>query len=365
MSDASVVFLPWVRQGLAARIATPDPLKTPLPAQAPLGVALGVNNVDAASVGVRLFGPADVIGIDPRQVVRTEPPAGTDNYESNDLAAVEFDNPDLPWLFTPAAADGQGRVRPWIVLVVVRKQDGVRLRPPRTELLPVLEIGAPAVPSQELPDLVDSWAWAHAQLGAHVGATEGELRDVLVNYPQLVGLASAVAAAAHEEHRIHRVRGARVRSGTARGTRRHTGRRTRRSSPHGAAAPNAPGNVSLPVYYHWEFRTGAARRFRIDRRASCSRAISRIPSAGVRWISARPGFIVPQTTPPTVIPPVMLEGALQPVGAPRAAFPDDTTKTWQQKLQSIVNVARRERTGRERRAGARSADLRPLLCGPQ
>ena len=25
MSDASVVFLPWVRQGLAARIATPDP----------------------------------------------------------------------------------------------------------------------------------------------------------------------------------------------------------------------------------------------------------------------------------------------------------------------------------------------------
>jgi hypothetical protein len=28
-----------------------------------------------------------------------------------------------------------------------------------------------------LPDLADSWAWAHAQLGAHVGATEDELRD--------------------------------------------------------------------------------------------------------------------------------------------------------------------------------------------
>ena len=165
MSDASVVFLPWVRQGLAARITAPDPLKTPLPAQAPLGVTVGVNDTEAASVGVRLFGPADVIGIDPRQVVRTEPPAGTDDYESNDLAAVEFDNPDLPWLFTPAAADAQGRVRPWLVLVVVRKQEGVRLRPPRTEPLPVLEIGSPAVPSQELPDLIDSWAWAHAQVG--------------------------------------------------------------------------------------------------------------------------------------------------------------------------------------------------------
>ena len=42
MSDAGVIFLPWLRQGLAARIATPDPLTTPLPAQAPLGVTLGV-----------------------------------------------------------------------------------------------------------------------------------------------------------------------------------------------------------------------------------------------------------------------------------------------------------------------------------
>ena len=52
-----------------------------------------------------------------------------------------------------------------------------------------------------------------------------------------------------------------------------------------------------------------------------------------------PGFVLPQTTPPTVIPPIMLEGALQPVKAPRALFPDDATKTWQQQLQSIVNVA--------------------------
>jgi len=185
MSDASVVFLPWVRQGLAARIATADPLTTPLPAQAPLGVAVGVNNVDAAAVNVRLFGPADVLGLDPRQVVRTEPPAGTIDYESNDLAAIEFDNPDLPWLFTPAAADGQGRVRPWIVLVVVRKRDGVRLRAPRTEPLPVLEIGAPALPSAELPNLADSWAWAHAQLGTHAGATEDELRTVLATRSEL------------------------------------------------------------------------------------------------------------------------------------------------------------------------------------
>jgi len=353
MSDASVVFLPWVRQGLAARIATPDPLTTPLPAQAPLGVTLGVNGIDTASVGVRLFGPADVIGIDPRQIVRTEPPAGTDNYESNDLAAVEFDNPDLPWLFTPAAADGQGRVRPWIVLVVVRKQDGVRLRPPRTELLPVLEIGAPAVPSQELPDLVDAWAWAHAQLGAHVGANEGELRDVLVNYPQLSvsRLLSprllkenteyfACVVPAFEAGRLAGLGGTPEANATL--------------IPAWNSGAKAPGSISLPVYYYWEFRTGPREDFESIVARLQPRDFADTVGRRPMDINA-PGFILPQTTPPTVIPPVMLEGALQPVGASRAAFPDDTTKTWQQKLQSILNVGG---------AGAADPNAEPVLGPP-
>src|SRR5262245_25829345 len=251
MSNASVIFLPSVRQGLAARIATDDRLTTPLAAQVPLAVTVAVNNVDAPPVTVRLFGPADVIGIDPRQIVRTEPPAGTDNYEANDLAAVEFDNPDLPWLFTPAAADGQGRVRPWIVLVVVRKQDGVRLRPPRTEVLPVLEIGAPAVPSAELPDLVDSWAWAHAQLAWEKGATEDGLRDVLATRPELSvsRLLSPRLLTANTEYIACVVPAF------------ETGRLAGLGSAPDVNAALAPawkigptlGNVTLPVYYHWEF----------------------------------------------------------------------------------------------------------------
>ena len=41
---------------------------------------------------------------------------------------------------------------------------GVRLDPPGTGPLPVLRIGPPARPEVELPDLADSWAWAHAQV---------------------------------------------------------------------------------------------------------------------------------------------------------------------------------------------------------
>jgi hypothetical protein len=353
MSDASVVFLPWVRQGLAARIATPDPLTSPLPAQAPLGVTLAVNGVDAPPVGVQLFGPADVIGIDPRQVVRTEPPTGTNDYESNDLAAIEFDNPDLPWLFTPAAAGEQGKLRPWLVLVVVRQQDGVRVRPPRTELLPVLEIGAPAVPSQELPDLADSWAWAHAQVGWEAGATADALRNVLATRPELsvsrllsprlLEANTAYVACVVPAFEPGRLAGL-----------GETPEPAAALGPAWLSGVNAPDTVKLPVYYHWEFRTGAREDFESIVARLAPRDFS--DTIGRRPMDiAAPGFVVSPTVPPTDIAPIMLEGALQPVKAPRAAFPDATTRAWQQKLESILNVAG---------ATALTADVEPVLGPP-
>ena len=353
MSDATVVFLPWVRQGLATRITAPDPLTTPLPAQAPLGVTVGVNDVEAASVGVRLFGPADVIGIDPRQVVRTEPPAGTGDYESNDLAAVEFDNPDLPWLFTPASADDQGRMRPWLVLVVVRKQEGVRLRPPRTEPLPVLEIGAPALPSRELPDLVDSWAWAHAQVGWERGATESALRDVLATRPEL-SVSRLLSPRLLEENTAYV---ACVVPAFEAGRLAGLGDAPDPDAalePAWKSEPNSPDSVKLPVYYHWEFRTGTREDFESIVARLAPRDFADVVGRRPMDIGA-PGFVVPRSEPPGDIAPVMLEGALQPVRAPRAPFPDAATAPWRQTLQSILNAAN---------AGALDAEAEPVLGPP-
>jgi len=64
---------------------------------------------DAAPAESHLRG--DVTGIDPRHIVRTDPPDGTPNYEPNYLAGIEFDHPDFIWLFTPAAPNGN-RLRP-------------------------------------------------------------------------------------------------------------------------------------------------------------------------------------------------------------------------------------------------------------
>jgi len=55
---------------------------------------------------------ADVVGIDARQVIRTDPRPNTSDFEPNCFPSIEFDRVDFPWLFTPAAANSQDRLRP-------------------------------------------------------------------------------------------------------------------------------------------------------------------------------------------------------------------------------------------------------------
>jgi len=163
---SSVAFLPWLRQGAATAVTASDGLGADQPAVATLQATVSVSGAQPVGVSVQLRGPGDVVGLDPAEIVRMEPPPGTTSFEPNHLAYVDFDRPDLPWLFTPLAAGADGRLRPWLCLVVVRVQDGVSLLGPGDGPLPVLQIGPPARPADELPDPEDGWAWAHAQVAA-------------------------------------------------------------------------------------------------------------------------------------------------------------------------------------------------------
>src|SRR6185295_10975827 len=163
-TSANYVFLPWVRQGAAAGIQTPDSLGAAQPGVTSVFVKLLINSGNDVDRQVRLYGPGDITGIDPQQVVRTEPSHLATDFEPNYFPAIDFDRPDFPWLFTPAKANTDGTLRPWLCLIVVRKQDGVTLTINRSLPLPVLDIKPPALPYNELPDLSESWAWAHAQV---------------------------------------------------------------------------------------------------------------------------------------------------------------------------------------------------------
>ena len=124
-------FLPWARRGLAAALPEPAPASPPgttpaMPVRAEVAVRVVVSGgVGDVTTSALLHGPGDVIGLDPAQVVRMYPLPGTSNAEPNYLACVDFDAPELPWLFTPLGVPGTQHLPPWLVLVVVEHRDGV------------------------------------------------------------------------------------------------------------------------------------------------------------------------------------------------------------------------------------------------
>ena len=171
MSSATHIFLPWVQPGLASPTSpTRRYVERFADATNPRQSRYRSASSSTASALkiLRLYGPGDVTGIDPQQIVRLEPKPAPPTSSPTISRFVEFDRPDFPWLFSPAKADAQGRLRPWLCLVVRRQQRrGAPAR--RRTPLPVLEIKPPARPRDELPDLAES-----ASLGARADHRGGE-----------------------------------------------------------------------------------------------------------------------------------------------------------------------------------------------
>ena len=98
VSPGTYSFLPWLRQGLAGGIASADgdPAVVLRP-QVPVALRLDGDRLDGTGVDtlpvqkqVALFGPGDIVGVDARAIVRTEPRAGVTNFEANHLVHIEF-----------------------------------------------------------------------------------------------------------------------------------------------------------------------------------------------------------------------------------------------------------------------------------
>ncbi|HKV34592.1 MAG TPA: hypothetical protein VJP89_09730 [Pyrinomonadaceae bacterium] len=334
---ANYVFLPWVRQGAAAGIQTTDmtPNQDPFVS---VTVKLGINSA-APDVQrqVRLYGPGDVIGIDPQQVVRTEPRNLSTDFEPNYFPAIEFDRPDFPWLFTPAKADGAGKLRPWLCLIVVRKQEGVTIRVDRNLPLSILEIKSPARPDRELPNLSESWAWAHAQV-AGTQPQKPALKSSLGGDPALT--VSRLLCPRRLDPLTDYV--ACVVPAFEQGRRAGLGQPVQQPSEQLQLSPawvigdGSPAEVTLPIYFQWEFRTGTGGDFESLVAQLKAREIP--ATVGKRPIDiSDPGFAIePPNTQGTTLG---LEGALRVVGSNPDVWPDEVRRPFQTALQTIFTRA--------------------------
>lgn len=355
MSNACLNFLPWVRQGAAAAITTTDTLNSAQSAVASVTVALTLNGAAVPAMSVRLRGPADVIGIDTNQVLRTDPRPATNDFEPNCFPSIEFDRADFPWLFTPAHANANAQLRPWLCLVVVRKQAGVTLASNPDTPLPALQIAAPASPASELPDLKDCWAWAHAQVAADDSSPsaitaalngEPELSLSRLVCPRMLAPATDYLACLVPAFEPGRKAGLGLPISDADLIAANA------LAPAWSFVPTPPPQVLLPIYFHWEFRTAAGGDF-----ASLAR---RLTPAAPEGIGRRPIDISHPGFPSSSATTVELEGALLPIpptsSQPASPEADPVPLQFKNELAAIMNEPSRTQ--------AADPNSDPLLAPP-
>jgi len=266
------------------------------------GVAIGatfdssVPAVGVASPGVTLdfYGPQDVAGLDGRAVTRVWPVPGAVNAEPNYFPLIEFNQPDLPWRYTPQPGTGN-RVFPWLCLVVLKTTD-VKFSPPGANR----PLGVLTAPMGLLPDLSQSFAWAHTQFAGGDQISSSNLAGYLAARPnqflaRILSPYQMEPLTAYTAFLVPTFKRGRL-AGLGQPP---AGRLMDPAWPDGGAT------VNLPVYYQWSFQAGPAGDFE-----SLAAKIKPHPlpsTAGFRPIDvSQPGFGLNAGKTP-----IGVEGALQ------------------------------------------------------
>lgn len=259
-------FLPWTRRGLSADITTPDDLGSGSAAAERATVSVDFNiNADRVGKDIEVLGPGDVIGINPRAIVKTEPRNWVTDFEANYLPYIEFYEEDFPWRFTPAAAANtleQSRLRPWVFLVVLK--EGEFLEPRRSGPLPAIELAEGLDPALLFGRPEQTWAWAHVhvseniignslqtQSAPEVAAVELNLRQKLKVNPDVASSRLLCARKLEKNTAYHALVIPAFEVGRLAGLGLDI-------PPGGSGQLSAwsDGQRIHPIYYRWFFRTG-------------------------------------------------------------------------------------------------------------
>ena len=200
---ARYTFLPWLRKGLAAKIEEEDNLndftappvggwvkeRPEIEVRVNIEAKKGSNTTnDFIDQNIALVGPGDIIGIDHRLIVKTEPRDWVTNFEPNYFPYLEFYEPTFPWSYSPAKAVSN-KLRPWLVLVALKEEEFKKDTALFGPLPSILVKGSDQDPSGTtgassslFPNPSQTWAWAHVHLNGDVDPTNNldptDLSDV-------------------------------------------------------------------------------------------------------------------------------------------------------------------------------------------
>ena len=322
-------FTSWVRRGAAAAIIGPDPGSGPFPGPAVFqpSVTLSLDGTPQQAIAgpdITVLGPEAVVGLSSSAVVRTDPSNGARGVEDNYLPLVELARADLPWMFTPAQVNGQNRLRPWMVLIAVDSST--------TELQPGSPLKTITVNDNDLPDLNDSWAWAHAQVTV-------DSTDATVAANELVPASGTSAVSRFLCPRRLQADTSYLAClvpATLPGVQAGLGLPV---DPGPAIAPawtaGAGQDVVLPVYHSWRFSTGADGDFK-----SLVQLLQGTPADGIPGFATRTiDMSAPWQTPPEpgAGMTISLQGALSGGAEVAPSFTGQPLADFQTRLTNVLN----------------------------
>jgi hypothetical protein len=363
MSEASYSFLPWYRRGIGGLAAAPAPNSARATVMVDLDiagepVAAGPALTARVTRNVELYGPGDIVGIDPRAIVRVEPRDWITNVEPNYLAHIEFYEEDFPWRYTPQLpSDGNLRLKPWLALIVLEEgefKDGKVIAEKPLSFVEVASFDA-------LPPHAELWAWAHVHVNGSLSANDAEhvSSDMNVVLPRLdailgpnpdLGYSRIVCSRKLDADKAYH---AFLVPAYESGRRAGLGLDQAGLPSAGTAAwetyQGRPEAHLLPIYHRWYFRTGASGDFEDLVRLLKPRVVD--ARVGYRDIDTqRPGAGLPAVPGPDAKGILKLGGALR---APDIALdPDqkaerDRYENWagnapqpfQRSLAALINLA--------------------------
>ncbi len=337
---AKYQFHSWGRRGIASNITALDDLgagtdTTVERAEVPISVKV---NSDSVSKDFTLIGPGDIIGINSKMVIRTEPLNWITDTEPNYMAFIEFYDEDFPWRYTPAAAQGE-KLRPWIVLFVLKESEFERTD--KKSPLPTITVKN----KEALPPYQDTWMWAHVHSNANIPSSEiSDMEAFLLSLNKTVNddpdqiFSRLMSSRKLEENTAYYAFVVPAfETGRLAGLELDTSA-TKAQQP---SWTDDSADMEFPVYYEWFFRTGSNVDFEYLIKQLVPRAMD--PKVGIRDMDcSAPGFVkadgtgeIDGTNPETI----GLEGALKSPTTVSTVFPNPPdAKDFQNELEDIVNL---------------------------
>ena len=274
--QAGYLFLPHLRSGFSAYLPQQpaDPV-TSTDKCAVLDVALkldeyslsGAIESELISKKISLYGPGEIAGFDPCAIKMHDPVNYVSDYEPNFFPAVEFWDPDYPWRYTPFASPSDGKLIPWLTLIVLVAENSENVQrefehvsaqalsgQSNKKSLPFIR----NVSTQSLPDLNEAWRFAHVQIMTNdsngSGMSDGGVRAILDTEPEkitsrLLCVRRLKPGLLYNAFLVPTFKLGIIAAGLEQDD-ESTNRYTL------AWDSSKSGKVNLPYYFRWEFRTG-------------------------------------------------------------------------------------------------------------